>query len=64
MTQDQINLELACGRTDSRPTRIVTDTVEAFQAVCDREDRGELTIEAVSRGEGNGQWVFDVWYLV
>ncbi len=45
-----------------RPTRLVTDTDEEFQAVIARQAKGELVIQAVSVGKGNGQWRFDVWY--
>ncbi len=45
-----------------QPTEIVTETSEEFLALCDRQDRGELVIEAVSRGNGNAQWVCEVRY--
>ncbi len=62
--EDQINLELACGRPDSRPRQITTETSEEFYAVCDRQTRRELVIESVSVGDGPAQFVFWVHYCV
>ncbi len=45
-----------------QPTEIVTNSAAEFQAVCDRQDRGELVIEAVIRGESNSQWIVEFHY--
>ncbi len=61
--EDQINLELAC-KSAPRPREIITNTDAEFQAVCERQARGEIAIESLSRGEGNAQWRFAVRYCV
>ena len=45
-----------------QPAEIVTDSGEAFLAVCRRAQAGELVIEAVEQGDGPGQWRFSVRY--
>jgi len=45
-----------------RPKQIVCNGGEEFFAVCDQQDRGELVIEAVYRGETPAQWVVQVRY--
>jgi hypothetical protein len=45
-----------------QPRQIVTESSAAFFDLCDRADRGELVIESVARGDGNGQWKVNVRY--
>lgn len=49
-------------KPDPRPTTIVTETSEEFFRLCDRAERGELVIESLAMGKGNGQWVASVRY--
>ena len=42
---------------DIRPREITTDSREEFLALCDRAEAGELVIEGMKIGAGNGQWI-------
>ena len=42
---------------DPRPREIVTDSSAEFFALCERDKAGELVIESIQRGDGNGQWI-------
>jgi hypothetical protein len=58
MIQPQLPLTAPPG-----PRQIVTNSSEAFFALCARDRSGELVIERVSVGDGNAQWLCDVRYL-
>jgi hypothetical protein len=45
-----------------QPLQIVTETSAEFLALCERDRAGELVIESVARGDGNGQWKVNVRY--
>ena len=45
-----------------RPRKIVCENSAEFFDLCRRATRGDLDILSVSRGEGNGQWIVNVWY--
>ncbi len=47
----------------SRPLQITTNSSAEFEAVCDRQDKGELTIYAVEVGKANGQWIVEISYV-
>ncbi len=49
-------------RSSARPRQVTTETADQFLALCDRARSGELVIEAISRGQGNGQWICQLWY--
>lgn len=57
-----IQPELPLGQPTPRPRQITTNSSAELFAVCDRETKGEIIIEAVSVGKGNGQWIFQVRY--
>ena len=44
-----------------RPRLITTESHEEFMELCSRQDRGELEILSVIRGEG-ASWIVEVWY--
>lgn len=49
-------------RPRERPTRIVTDSTEAFLAVCRRAEAGEIEILSVAVGDTLAEWVIEIAY--
>lgn len=45
-----------------KPRQITTNSSAELFAVCDRQTKGELVIEAMAVGKGSGQWILSVRY--
>lgn len=50
------------GPPPPRPSQITTNSPDEFFAVVDRQANGELVIDALAVGKGNGQWVISIHY--
>ena len=57
-----IQPDLSFETAPDKPRQIVTESSEQFFALCDRAKAGELIIESITVGKGNGLWIAQVSY--